>query len=78
MLVAMKVNFNTAKLFFNTLALRGLRSAQEITPMRLQYIQQSGRWRHSSRWLITVMHARAQLRLCVQEFQPPTINYVGE
>lgn len=44
MLVAMKVNFNTAKLFFNTLALRGLRSAQEITPMRLHYIQQSGRW----------------------------------
>jgi hypothetical protein len=42
MLVAMKVNFNTAKLFFNTLPLRGLRSAQDISPMKLHYIQQSG------------------------------------
>ncbi|RSH89713.1 hypothetical protein EHS25_001698 [Saitozyma podzolica] len=66
MLVAMKVNFNTAKLFFNTLPLRGLRSAQDISPMKLHYIQQS------------VIHARAQLKLCVHEFQPPTINYVGE
>ncbi|RSH95801.1 hypothetical protein EHS25_000893 [Saitozyma podzolica] len=66
MLVAMKVNLNTAKLFFNTLALRGLGSAHEMTPMRLHYIQQS------------VTHGRAQLGLCVQEFQPPTINYVGE
>ncbi|RSH80084.1 hypothetical protein EHS25_007286 [Saitozyma podzolica] len=41
MLVAMKVNFNAAKLFFNTLPLRGLRSAQDISPMKLHYIQQS-------------------------------------
>lgn len=42
MLTSIKVNYHAAKLGITSVGLQGLRTAQDVTPEKLKYIQLSG------------------------------------
>jgi hypothetical protein len=42
MLTSIKVNYHAAKLGITSVGLQGLRTAQDVTPEKLKYIQMSG------------------------------------
>jgi len=81
MLKAIKVNRHLAKMSVYSVVLRGIKTTDDLTPQRQRCVDLAGVF--TSPLCLdnadeTVAEARKSCQLCVKEFQPPVINYLGE